>query len=142
MSEKYKVKKGDNLTKIAREKGVSLQELIDANPQVKDPNLIITGEKLNVPNQTNQTSSESGVDSETPKEFNFSDPSGVEEQSGSGNEQETSESSEQLIKTDKKYHIPEELRSAFDGQGSNHLEEPVPNFKQRAGDYTIQPPRQ
>lgn len=140
MSEKYKVKKGDNLTKIAREKGVSLQELIDANPQVKDPNLIITGEKLNVPNQTNQTSSESGVDSETPKEFNFSDPSGVEEQSGSGNEQETSESSEQLIKTDKKYHIPEELRSAFDGQGSNHLEEPVPNFKQRAGDYTIQPP--
>lgn len=49
-------------------------------------------------------------------------------------------SEDQLIKTDKKYHIPEQLRSAFDGQGSNHLEEPVPNFKQRAGDWPLQPP--
>ena len=55
MAEDYKVKKGDNLTKIAREKGVSLQELIDANPQVKDPNLIITGEKLNIPGDSEQS---------------------------------------------------------------------------------------
>src|SRR5579883_1305608 len=46
---KYKVKKGDNLTKIAKKEGVQLGPLIQANPQIKDPNLIYPNQIINVP---------------------------------------------------------------------------------------------
>ena len=43
------VKSGDTLTAIAKDKGVSLKELIDANPQIDDPDLIFPGQKINIP---------------------------------------------------------------------------------------------
>ena len=45
----YTVKKGDFMSKIAKVAGLTLQQLIDANPQVEDPNLIQPGEKLTIP---------------------------------------------------------------------------------------------
>ena len=43
------VKAGDTLTAIAKDKGVSLQELIDANPQIANPDMIRPGEKVAMP---------------------------------------------------------------------------------------------
>jgi LysM repeat protein/muramidase (phage lysozyme) len=43
------VKAGDTLTAIAKDKGVSLQELIDANPQIANPDMIRPGEKVTMP---------------------------------------------------------------------------------------------
>jgi LysM repeat protein len=42
------VKKGDTLTAIAKRAGISLKELIKLNPQIKNPNLINIGQKVNV----------------------------------------------------------------------------------------------
>ncbi|UNC91782.1 SafA/ExsA family spore coat assembly protein [Candidatus Contubernalis alkaliaceticus] len=43
------VQKGDTLFKIAQREGVSLDALIRANPQIKDPNLIFPGQKVFIP---------------------------------------------------------------------------------------------
>lgn len=45
----YMLAKGDTLWMIARKFGVSLEELIKANPQIKDPNKIFPGEEVNIP---------------------------------------------------------------------------------------------
>jgi len=45
------VKAGDTLTAIAKDKGVSLQELIDANPQIANPDMIRPGEKVVMPSK-------------------------------------------------------------------------------------------
>src|ERR1041385_7235485 len=45
----YTVKPGDNLSKIATRNGVTLAQLLQANPQVKDPNRISVGDVLNLP---------------------------------------------------------------------------------------------
>lgn len=41
--------KGDTLWMVAKKFGVSLEELIKANPQIKDPNKIFPGEEVNIP---------------------------------------------------------------------------------------------
>lgn len=46
---KHTVQRGDNLTHIARDQGVSLRQLIDANPQISNPNLIHPGQQVNLP---------------------------------------------------------------------------------------------
>ena len=46
----YTVKPGDTLSKIAMRNGVTVPQLLQANPQVKDPNRISVGDVLNVPN--------------------------------------------------------------------------------------------
>lgn len=43
------VNSGDCLWSIARKNGVSLSQLIAANPQIKNPDLIHPGEKVNIP---------------------------------------------------------------------------------------------
>lgn len=43
------VKKGDTLTRIAQRLGVSLPNLIKANPQIKNPNLIYPGDQVKIP---------------------------------------------------------------------------------------------
>jgi hypothetical protein len=43
------VKSGDTLTKIANDAGVSVQDLIKANPQITNPNLIQAGMQINIP---------------------------------------------------------------------------------------------
>lgn len=46
----YKIKKGDNLIKIARQFGLnSLDEILALNPHIKNPNLIYVGQILNLP---------------------------------------------------------------------------------------------
>ncbi|MEE0775492.1 MAG: SafA/ExsA family spore coat assembly protein [Bacillota bacterium] len=45
----YIVEKGDTLWLIAKRFGVSLEELIRANPQIKDPNKIYPGNRINIP---------------------------------------------------------------------------------------------
>lgn len=45
----YKIKKGDNLTKIAKENGTTVQALLKANPNIKNPNLIYAGESIRIP---------------------------------------------------------------------------------------------
>jgi LysM repeat protein len=45
----YTVKKGDTLGEIAREHGVSLQDLLKANPDIKNPDKIKTNQQINLP---------------------------------------------------------------------------------------------
>jgi len=46
----YTVKPGDTLSKIAMRNGVSLAQLLQANPQISNPNNIKVGDIINVPN--------------------------------------------------------------------------------------------
>lgn len=45
----YKVRKGDTLSEIAQAHGVTLTALERANPQIKNPNLILIGQVLHIP---------------------------------------------------------------------------------------------
>ena len=45
----YTVKPGDTLSKVAMRNGVTLAQLLQANPQVKDPNKIKVGDVINLP---------------------------------------------------------------------------------------------
>ncbi|GEM_PF-450614 len=47
----YTVQRGDYLVTIARECGVSYTDLIRANPQIQNPNLIFAGQVINIPDQ-------------------------------------------------------------------------------------------
>lgn len=51
MSGKYRIKKGDTLFKIAKENGLSIEELIKVNPKIKDPSLIAIGQEINIPEE-------------------------------------------------------------------------------------------
>jgi spore coat assembly protein SafA len=59
----YTVRKGDTLWDIARSHGVSLQSLIAANPQIKDPNMIHPGETVHIPGGGTQAAGGSGAPS-------------------------------------------------------------------------------
>lgn len=45
----YKVQSGDTLSKIAKNTGKSIGDLMKANPQIKDPNKIRAGDTYNIP---------------------------------------------------------------------------------------------
>ena len=51
----YTVKAGDTLSKIAVRNGLTLAELLQANPQITDPNRINVGDVLNLPNGSETT---------------------------------------------------------------------------------------
>lgn len=53
----HTVKKGDTITKIARENSLTIQELAEANPQISDLSLIYVGQTVNTtkPTNTSQT---------------------------------------------------------------------------------------
>ena len=46
----YTVKAGDTLSKIAAQNGLTLAQLLQANPQISDPNRITIGDTVNLPN--------------------------------------------------------------------------------------------
>ena len=48
----YTVKAGDTLSKIAKRSGITLAQLLQANPQIKDPNKIKVGAVLNLPDSS------------------------------------------------------------------------------------------
>ncbi len=50
----YTVVSGDSLWKIAVKTQTGVQELINSNPQLSNPNLIYPGQKINVPEQEGQ----------------------------------------------------------------------------------------
>jgi LysM repeat protein len=52
MAKTVSVKKGETLSAIAKANGVSLQALIAANPQIKNPNTITVGQKVVIPDAT------------------------------------------------------------------------------------------
>ena len=47
----HTVRRGDTLSGIAQQNGVSLQELLASNPQIKNPDLIHPGQQVNLPNR-------------------------------------------------------------------------------------------
>ena len=51
----YTVRPGDTMSKIAMRNGVTVAQLLQANPQVKDPNRINVGDVLNIPNSSTTT---------------------------------------------------------------------------------------
>ncbi|HWI48415.1 MAG TPA: glycoside hydrolase family protein [Rummeliibacillus sp.] len=46
---KYKVRSGDNLTKIAKRQHTTVSHLLELNPSIKNPNIIIIGQLIKVP---------------------------------------------------------------------------------------------
>ncbi len=48
-SQEYLIKSGDSISKISKQFGISEEEILKANPQIKDKNMIYAGEKLNIP---------------------------------------------------------------------------------------------
>ena len=62
--EKYVVKSGDTLSKIAKEHGMSVQDLA-ADNNISDPNKIHVGQEIKVNNSSNQRSSESASSKNT-----------------------------------------------------------------------------
>jgi len=51
----YKVKAGDNLSKVAKRHGISLAQLLKANPQIKNPDKIKVGQLINLPDTSTET---------------------------------------------------------------------------------------
>jgi LysM repeat protein len=45
----YLVKSGDTLTRIAKSYGLTLEKLLAANPQIDDPNKLLRGELVHIP---------------------------------------------------------------------------------------------
>ncbi len=62
---KHIVKQGDSLWKLAKAWGLSLQSLVQANPQLSDPNVLKVGEVVNIPSkgQNNPTNPSEGENS-------------------------------------------------------------------------------
>jgi len=57
----YSVQSGDSLWKIAVKYQVGVSELISLNPQLKNPNLIYVGQKINIPTTPEITAAEKEV---------------------------------------------------------------------------------
>lgn len=51
----YKVKAGDNLSKIAKRYGTNVAQLLKANPQIKNPDRIQVGQLINLPDTSTET---------------------------------------------------------------------------------------
>jgi len=56
----YKVIKGDTLSKIAKDKGVTLQALLAANPNIKNANKIRVGQSIKIPDTKKMPGSKGG----------------------------------------------------------------------------------
>lgn len=66
-SNSYNVVRGDCLWKIARRHGVSLNALIAANPQIKNPDLIYPGDQINLPGASRTGGPAPAVSSNRPR---------------------------------------------------------------------------
>lgn len=51
----YKIKPGDTLSKIAKRNGISLAQLLKANPQITNPDKIQVGQIVNLPDTSTET---------------------------------------------------------------------------------------
>ena len=79
---KQKIMQGDTLNRIAKEQGISVDELLTLNPQYKDnPNLIKTGEKIKIKEGALPGFNEGGMTQE--KQMNMFDEGGLLDEGGS-----------------------------------------------------------
>ncbi len=62
----YTIQRGDTLSAIARQHGISLSELLAANPQVRNANLVYPGDKLDIPSSGGGTHQTAGAANDTP----------------------------------------------------------------------------
>src|SRR5690348_11829051 len=64
----YTIKPGDTLSKIAARNGLTLAQVLQANPQITDPNRIKIGDSVNLPNSsvTNEVTQPSPANSVSP----------------------------------------------------------------------------
>ena len=51
----YRIKAGDTLSKIAKRNGISLAQLLKANPQISNPDRIQVGQIVNLPDTSTET---------------------------------------------------------------------------------------
>ncbi len=63
----YKVRQGDTLNSIAKRTGVSVDDLVKANPQIKNPDKIISGWVLNLPMPKDMPGKKDGFTAGNPK---------------------------------------------------------------------------
>ena len=56
----YTIKKGDNLSKVATSHGITLEELMAANPTIKNPNKISEGQQITIPAPSESAPTEIG----------------------------------------------------------------------------------
>ena len=54
----YTIKAGDTLSKIAARNGLTLAQLLQANPQISNPDRINVGDNINLPNGANETATQ------------------------------------------------------------------------------------
>lgn len=54
----YEIKKGDNLTKIAKKFGITINDILEANKEIKDPDKIYYGKTLVIPSTGKSTAKE------------------------------------------------------------------------------------
>jgi len=57
----YKVKEGDSLSKLARARGITIEDIMAANPNIKNPNKIKLGQKLKIPPPTGKRDDDEGI---------------------------------------------------------------------------------
>ena len=60
----YTIKKNETLLKIATAHGVTLEELLAANPQIKNPNKIAEGQQITIPTPSEAPPDQSGASAE------------------------------------------------------------------------------
>jgi LysM repeat protein/ribosomal protein L12E/L44/L45/RPP1/RPP2 len=57
----YTIKPGDTLSQIAADNDVSIKDIMDANPNITDPNKISSGQEIVIPSATGNTTYQDGV---------------------------------------------------------------------------------
>jgi len=86
----YTVKPGDTLSKVAVRNGVTLAQLLQANPQVKDPNRIKVGDVINLPGDstgvpagsTDDTKPLPAISAAAPPATSSSEPASTDQSAG------------------------------------------------------------
>jgi morphogenetic protein associated with SpoVID len=53
---KHTVKQGDTLWKLSKAWGIPLKDVVEANPQLKNPNVLVIGEVVNIPKKVSNSS--------------------------------------------------------------------------------------
>jgi LysM repeat protein len=56
----YTIKKGDTLSKIATSHGLTLEELLAANPEIKNPNRVSEGQQIVIPTPSQEPPADAG----------------------------------------------------------------------------------
>jgi LysM repeat protein len=60
----YTIKKNETLSKIATAHGITLEELLAANPQIKNPNKIAEGQQITIPSPSDAPPDQVGSSAE------------------------------------------------------------------------------